>query len=82
MSKSKEQGSLLADRLHECAFPVRLLVGTVHHPAEVTHDQREMLSARLADFKADSVAGSGQYIQEEQPAVVVAAVTRLDQAAR
>jgi pimeloyl-ACP methyl ester carboxylesterase len=82
MSKSKEQGSLLADRLHECAFPVRLLVGTVPHPAEVTHDQREMLSARLTDFKADSVAGSGQYIQEEQPGVVVAAVARLDAAAR
>jgi hypothetical protein len=27
-------------------------------------------------------AGSGQYIQEEQPAVVVAAVARLDTASR
>ena len=81
MSKSKEQASL-ADRLHDCAVPVRLLVGTVPHPAEVTEDQRAMLSARLPNFKADSVAGSGQYIHEEQPAVVVAAVARLDEASR
>jgi pimeloyl-ACP methyl ester carboxylesterase len=81
MSKSKEGGSLAA-RLHQCAAPVRLLVGTVSHPAEVTKDQRELLSKKLPDFKADSVAGSGQYIQEEQPAAVLAAVARLDQEAR
>ncbi len=79
MSKSKEQGSL-ANRLHECVVPVRLLVGTVPHPAEVPRDERELLSARLPDFRSDSVPGSGQYIQEEQPAVVVEAVTRLDEA--
>ena len=81
MSKSKEADSL-ADRLHECAVPVRLLVGTVEHPSEVTHDQRQLLSTRLPNFIADSVAGSGQYIQEEQPAAVLAAVDRLDEAAR
>jgi pimeloyl-ACP methyl ester carboxylesterase len=80
MSKAKETGSL-AERLHECTMPVRLLVGTVAHPAEITNDERELLSARLPDFKADSVQGSGQYIQEEQPAAVLAAVTRLDEAA-
>ncbi|MGH7525591.1 MAG: alpha/beta fold hydrolase [Gemmatimonadales bacterium] len=79
MAKAKEQGSL-ANRLHECAVPVRLLVGTVPHPAEVPRDERELLSARLPDFRSDSVSGSGQYIQEEQPAAVVAAVTRLDEA--
>ena len=57
MSKAKETISL-ADRLHECAMPVRLLVGTVSHPAEVTHDQREMLIASCRDFRADSVPGS------------------------
>jgi hypothetical protein len=81
MSKAKEEGSL-ADRLHECAMPVRLLIGTVPHPAEVTQDQRELLRARLPDFRADSVRGSGQYIQEEQPVAVLAAVARLDEAAR
>ena len=81
MSKAKEPTSL-ADRLHECAMPVRLLVGTVPHPAEVTADQRATLRSQLRNFDSDSVAGSGQYIQEEQPAAVLAAVARLDQAAR
>jgi pimeloyl-ACP methyl ester carboxylesterase len=80
MSKSKEPSSL-ADRLHECAMPVRLLVGTVPHPAEITADQRAMLGSTLRNFGTDSVMGSGQYIQEEQPAAVLAAVARLDMAA-
>jgi pimeloyl-ACP methyl ester carboxylesterase len=83
MSKSKEvDGESLADRLHRYDGPVRLLVGTVPHPAEVPHDQRELLRDRLADFRSDSVPGSGQYIHEEQPAVVVEAVAGLDQAAQ
>ena len=81
MSKSKE-GNSLADRLHQCAVPVRLLVGSVEHPSEVTRDQRVLLSAKLPNFKIESVRGSGQYIQEEQPAVVLAALARLDQASR
>jgi pimeloyl-ACP methyl ester carboxylesterase len=80
MSKSKEQASLL-DHLHECAVPVRLLVGTVSHPAEVTSDQRKLLTATLPNFETDSVTGSGQYIQEEQPAAVLAAVARLAEVA-
>jgi pimeloyl-ACP methyl ester carboxylesterase len=80
MSKAKETDSL-TDRLHECAMPVRLLVGTVSHPAEVTHDQREMLSDQLSNFRADSVSGSGQYIQEEQPHAVLDAVARLSEVA-
>jgi pimeloyl-ACP methyl ester carboxylesterase len=81
MSKSKEEHSL-ADRLHQCAVPVLLLVGTVPHPAEVSHGERELLSTRLPDFRSDSVLGSGQYIQEEQPDAVVAAVARLEEASR
>jgi pimeloyl-ACP methyl ester carboxylesterase len=81
MSKSKERDSLAA-RLHECAVPVRLLVGTVPHPAEIGSEQRELLKEKLPNFRSDSVKGSGQYIQEEQPAAVVAAVSGLDQAAQ
>lgn len=81
MSKSKERDSLAA-RLHQCAIPVRLLVGTVPHPAEVGNEQRELLKERLPNFSADTVRGSGQYIQEEQPAAVVAAVAGLDRVAR
>jgi pimeloyl-ACP methyl ester carboxylesterase len=81
MSKAKESGTL-ADRLHQYEGPVRLLVGTVPHPAEVTHEQRDLLRDQLPNFRSDSVPGSGQYINEEQPAVVVAAVIGLDQASR
>lgn len=79
MAKSREPTSL-ADRLHDCAAPVRLLVGTVPHPAGIGRDERELLAAKLPNFKIDSVAGAGQYIPEEKPAAVLAAVTRLDQA--
>jgi 3-oxoadipate enol-lactonase len=81
MSKSKESDSL-ASRLHELEQPVLLLIGTVRHPAEVTSEQRELLSENLPDFKTDTVHGSGQYIQEEQPSAVIDAVRELDQAAR
>jgi pimeloyl-ACP methyl ester carboxylesterase len=64
MSKSTEKESL-ADRLHECAVPVRLLIGTAPIPAGVTREQEALLSARLPDFRSDSVTGSGQYIHEE-----------------
>lgn len=76
MAKSKE-GTSLAARLHELKLPVRLLVGSVPHPAEVKREERALLQSRLPDFEAHAVKGSGQYIQEEQPAVVLAAVLRL-----
>ena len=78
MSKSKE-GVSLADRLHRCGAPVLLLVGSVPHPSEVTSDQRELLRDKLPKFRTESVRGSGQYIQEEQPAAVLAALARLEQ---
>jgi hypothetical protein len=54
----------------------------VPHPAEIGPEQRELLRETLPNFKADSVHGSGQYIQEEQPAAVLAAVALLDQDSR
>ena len=80
MSKSKEPASL-GDRLHRIAVPVRLLVGMVEHPAEIPDEQRDLLLERVADFAADSVPGSGQYIHEEQPDVVVEAVAQLHRTA-
>lgn len=81
MSKSKETASL-ADRLHQCAAPVLLLLGTVEHPAEVTSEQQELLQEKLPRFRTERVRGAGQYIQEEQPAVVLAAVARLNKEAK
>jgi pimeloyl-ACP methyl ester carboxylesterase len=76
MAKSKEPASL-GQRLHHFTGPVRLLVGGVEHPSEIPDEQRELLRERLTDFAADTVPGSGQFIHEEQPHVVVDAVAEL-----
>src|SRR6476661_3889676 len=81
MAKSKENTSL-ADRLQHCLAPVLLLVGTVDHPSGVPDEQRQLLKTKLRDFTTETVRGAGQFIQEEQPAVVLAAVTRLNRVAR
>jgi pimeloyl-ACP methyl ester carboxylesterase len=78
MSKSTKPEPL---NLQEFTGPVRLLVGGVEHPSEIPDEQRELLRERLTDFAADTIAGAGQFIHEEQPKVVVAAVEKLQQAA-
>jgi pimeloyl-ACP methyl ester carboxylesterase len=80
MSKSTRPEPL-NERLPRFAGPVRLLVGGVEHPSEIPDEQRELLRDRLTDFAADTVPGSGQFINEEQPKVVVDAVAKLRLAA-
>ncbi|HEY6947606.1 MAG TPA: alpha/beta hydrolase [Gemmatimonadales bacterium] len=81
MAKSVESESLL-DRLGDCRVPVRLLVGAVPHQSGVGAEQIALLAQRLPDFRVDSVPGSGQYIQEEQPDAVLAALGKLAAATR
>lgn len=76
MAQSVESESLLA-RLGDCKVPVRLLLGAVPHQSGVGAEQIALLAQRLPDFSADSVPGSGQYIQEEQPEAVLAALEKL-----
>lgn len=78
MSKATEPESLRG-RLHEARIPIRLLVGSVEHPAGVKEDGVAQLHESLADFAVDSVAGSGQYVGEERPDAVISAVLRLAQ---
>ncbi|HSB55134.1 MAG TPA: alpha/beta hydrolase [Gemmatimonadales bacterium] len=79
MSKAQEPESL-RDRLHEARIPIRLLVGSVDHPAGIKEDGLTQLHQSLVDFAVDSVAGSGQYVGEEQPQAVIDAVLRLAEA--
>jgi pimeloyl-ACP methyl ester carboxylesterase len=79
MSKSKEAESL-RNNLDDIRIPVRLLVGGIDHPSGVKTDERELLAEKIPDFALDTVAGSGQYVHEEQPEVVVEALNSLDQA--
>ncbi len=76
MSKVNEPESLSA-RLHETHVPVRLLVGTAPHKSSVKDDEIALMTSQIPDFGVELVAGSGQYIHEEQPAVVLAAFGRL-----
>jgi len=46
----------------------------------VKTDERELLAEKIPDFALDTVAGSGQYVHEEQPQVVVEALGSLDKA--
>jgi pimeloyl-ACP methyl ester carboxylesterase len=81
MTKAKESDSL-ADRLNQCRVPVMLLVGAAPHRREVSGDDRELLRQRLPRFSMETVPSAGQYIQEEQPGAVLAAIGRLDLAAK
>ncbi len=76
MSKVDEPESLSA-RLHETRVPVRLLAGTAPHKSAVKDDEIALMTSQIPDFGVEFVAGSGQYIHEEQPAVVLAAFRRL-----
>jgi pimeloyl-ACP methyl ester carboxylesterase len=79
MSKAKEPESL-RERLHEARIPIRMLVGSVEHPAGMKADAMTQMYESLVDFVVDSVPGSGQYVGEEQPEAVVAAFLRLAEA--
>lgn len=81
MAKAREP-ALLRDHLAEIHVPVRLMVGTVPHGSAITPDEITELKDAVADFGVDSIPGSGQFIHEEQPDSVVAAVAALDRTAR
>ena len=81
MAKSREP-ALLRDHLAEIHVPVRLMVGTVPHGSAITPDEITELKDAIGDFGVDSIPGSGQFIHEERPDSVVAAVAALDRAAK
>src|SRR4029077_16538250 len=58
--------------------PAHTRVGTPPHGTSITPDEISELKRAIPDFAVDSIPGSGQFIHEEQPAVVLAAVARLD----
>ncbi len=76
MARSREP-ERLADRLRDIRAPVRIMVGGVPHESGVGDDEIAELRAGLPNFAVDSVAGSGQYIQEENPDAVVRVIVGL-----
>jgi len=67
----------LAPHLAELRCPVRLVVGGVRHDGDVSGQEVQLLARTVRSFALDSVAGAGHFIYEEQPAAVLAAITRL-----
>jgi pimeloyl-ACP methyl ester carboxylesterase len=57
--------------------PVRLVIGTAPHEGGVEPKQVQLLRDRLPDFSIDSIPGAGQYLFEEQPSSVVAAIRQV-----
>jgi pimeloyl-ACP methyl ester carboxylesterase len=80
MSKVNETDSL-ANRLARCTVPVTLLVGAAPHRLPVLPQDIDLLKQRVRRFSLEPVPGAGQYIQEENPAAVLSALSRLDRAA-
>jgi pimeloyl-ACP methyl ester carboxylesterase len=76
MAKSVEPESL-RERLHESRVPIRLIHGTAPHPTQITAAELDLFISQLDDFAVDSVAGAGQYLEEERPELVIGAVDRL-----
>jgi pimeloyl-ACP methyl ester carboxylesterase len=72
-----EEPELLGDHLHAIACPVVLLVGEAQHDAGPPPEQVALLTERLPLFSMTTIARSGFFIQEEQPAAIVRAVDRV-----
>jgi pimeloyl-ACP methyl ester carboxylesterase len=72
----------LADNLWRIRQPVRLLVGAIRRHGGIDSGEIALLGQRLPDFAADTVAGSGVYVHEEQPGSVVSSILALTNAIR
>ena len=77
MAKSREP-EFLRNHLAQIRVPVLLLIGRAPHGTSVTPEEVTQLKNEIRNFAVDSIPGSGQFIHEEQPQVVVAAVSALD----
>ena len=71
-----EEPELLRDHLRAIVCPVVLLVGETKHDVGPPSEEVILLVERLPSFTMDTVPRSGYFIQEEQPAAVVDAVSR------
>lgn len=73
MVHSKEPESL-HDHLDVYQGPVHFLIGGVPHPTAMPDTEVAMLSTKIRRFSVDTVVGAAQYIQEENPDRVRAAI--------
>jgi len=79
MAEARER-ERLRPHLGEIACPVLLLLGGVPHDGGPQPAELAEMAESLRAFTVDTVPGVGQFVHEERPAAVVAAVVRLDAA--
>jgi pimeloyl-ACP methyl ester carboxylesterase len=78
MVNSHERAAL-HPRLQDIRTPVTVMVGAGKPKAGISSSDLQLLVQSIPDIRVDSVAGSGQYIQEERPSAIVDAVKALEQ---
>lgn len=76
MSDARESEQL-APNLRRVTVPVRLLIGQANHAGVIGREEIHLMTTALPDFRAIMVPGSGHYLHEERPDVVLAAVRQL-----
>lgn len=64
----------IAERLHELAVPVVLLLGGATHKSGPSAREVQLLQRGIAGIEVRTVPGAGHHLAEEAPAEVVAAV--------
>jgi len=77
MARAREPEAL-GPRLREISCPVRLVLGGARHQGSPSEAERETLESELASFATIHIPGAGNFIFEEAPEAVVAAVVDVD----
>lgn len=81
MAQAREPEELVP-RLVEVRCPVRLVIGEANRAGGISDAETRLLTERLAHFSIDRVENAGQFVFEEEPQAVVAAVDRAFESTR
>jgi pimeloyl-ACP methyl ester carboxylesterase len=73
MVNAKERAAL-KPRLSQISVPMTIMVGAGKPGSAISPEDLQTLVRSVPQLKVDSVAGAGQYIQEEKPEAIVKAV--------
>ena len=73
MVNSRERAALIP-RLSQVSVPVTIMVGAGKPKAGISTADLQVMVKSIPNVRVDSVAGAGQYIQEEKPAAIIEAV--------
>jgi len=72
----------LQPHLRDVRCPVRLVMGTATREGGISESEIKLLRERLVSFAVDTVPDAGNFVFEEKPLAVVAAVERAADSAR